>query len=226
MDILTDASQYVNALSFVLTALLATRQKWADSPNNATTCQEAVTEGAAEAGTKTYNIKPAVMAGTFGAHFLADTYVNNTGFPHVVSMHSANLVAAVQMRNNFANSSVLRIIDATADVYNTTLSNNQVMGGSVLQGDSFKGRFEQVGFKGYTTIWLFLLPLLPYCRLSHCQLVYSKFVDIHINVPCRWQSPTTVQQQKMPPAATATAHLQPQRQAQATLTPEVQAGRS
>jgi hypothetical protein len=145
-DILTDASQYVNALSFVLTASLATQHEWADSPTN-DTCGQAVREGAAEAGTKTYNIKPAVMAGTFGAHFLADTYTNSTGFPHVVSMHSANLVATVQMRDNFANSSVLRIIDATANVYSTTLSSNQVMGGSVLQGDSFKGRFEEVGFR-------------------------------------------------------------------------------
>lgn len=102
-------------------------------------------EGASEAGTKTYNIKPAVMAGTFGTHLFADTYLNSTGFPHVVSMHSANLMATVQMRNNFAKSSVLRIIDATASVYNTTIGSNQVMGGSVVQGDSFKGRFEQVG---------------------------------------------------------------------------------
>lgn len=132
----------MNALSFVLTASLATREGWA---NNNATCPSAVRDGAAEATAKTYNIKPAVVAATFGGHFLADSYSHSAGFPHVVSMHSASVVAAVEIRDNVANSSVFRIMDATANVYNTTLASNQLMGGNVLQGDSFKGHFDQVG---------------------------------------------------------------------------------
>lgn len=131
----------------MLTASLAARDGWAASGTNAT-CVEAVREGAAEAGPKTYTIKPAVVAATFGSHVLADTYTNSSGFPHVLSMHSARVVATVHVLGNFATSSVVRLIDATVSVFNTTLNSNQVGSGSVVLGDSCRGHFEEVSVGG------------------------------------------------------------------------------
>lgn len=138
--VLDSVSKYINALSFVLSASMQTRAAWADK----SACVAAVKEGAIEATPKAYNIKPSVLAATFATSFLANTFASNVGFPHVVSAHSATVVATLQLRDNVADSSVLRIIDASARLYNTALVRNTVRGGSVLQGDSFQGLFEQV----------------------------------------------------------------------------------
>jgi len=146
--LLDSVSKYINALSFVLSASMQTRAAWA----NTSACMAAVTEGAIEATPKAYNIKPSVFAATFATSFLANTFASNVAFPHIVSAHSATVVAVMQLRNNVADSSVLRIIDASARLFNTSLVRNTVRGGSVFQGDSFQGLFEQVraGFLGLT----------------------------------------------------------------------------
>jgi hypothetical protein len=144
--VLEDAISYVSALAFILSGSRADRAKWADR----TKCMTAVEFGSLEQNTnvKAYNIKPAVVAATFGATFVAGSFASNIGFQHVVSVHSSTVIAALQLRSNVVESSVLRVMAATARVYNTSLLNNQIGGGSVVQGDSFVGDFQQVSLPG------------------------------------------------------------------------------
>lgn len=140
--VLDDPASYVNALAFVLSASRASRASWSIQNE----CSTDVKAGALDGNTnaKAYNIKPAVVAAAFGAKFLAGDFALNVGFPHIVSVHSSTVITAVQMRSNVAESSVLRVMDASARVFDTTLARNQVRGGSVFQGDSFVGEFQQV----------------------------------------------------------------------------------